>query len=656
MTSELASHSTATDDDAEMATVTATVTATMTTTKTTSRAMAPRCGTAALGAARSAARARAQAHRMAAARRSSSRVVTCATRQAQPDARDVAELALQNGACAIKPKYSPEVVRERATRGPGEVAKTAARCAKIVFNGARFAAGLALDEMSQNERVVSRSEQLRVQLAELGPSFVKAGQVLANRPDIVRSDYMEELCKLQDDVPAFDSAQAFEIIEDELGRPIDEVFSTISPSPIAAASLGQVYRATLRSTGEEVAIKVQRPGIEPIIYRDLLLFRTLAWFINGYSIKQLGCNAQLVVDEFGEKLLEELDYVQEGRNLQDFYDNFKNDPIVKIPKYYKELSGAKILTMEWIDGIRCTDPAGIVAAGIDVEEFIKVGVVSGLRQLLEFGLFHGDPHPGNIFAMRDGRIAYVDFGNVAQLTQTNKEVLVDAVVHAVNEDYDGMAGDFIRLGFLAPGTDVRPIVPALENIWQDARTASLANFNFRTVTSSFNKLVYQYPIRIPERFSLVIRSLLTQEGICMTLNPDFKFLEVAYPYVAKRLLTDRDVSLRERLMQVLFKQNKFQWRRLENLIGLARESGGDFDLTETAADGAGLLLTDRNLRQQLILAATEDDRLQVDEISRLLLLLQKEVKVEKLINNAVSDGPNLARKLALSWSSKVLSD
>jgi predicted unusual protein kinase regulating ubiquinone biosynthesis (AarF/ABC1/UbiB family) len=142
----------------------------------------------------------------------------------------------------------------------------------------------------------------------------------------------------------------------------------------------------------------------------------------------------------------------------------------------------------------------------------------------------------------------------------------------------------------------------------------------------------------------------------MTLNPDFKFLEVAYPYVAKRLLTDRDVSLRERLMQVLFKQNKFQWRRLENLIGLARESGGDFDLTETAADGAGLLLTDRNLRQQLILAATEDDRLQVDEISRLLLLLQKEVKVEKLINNAVSDGPNLARKLALSWSSKVLSD
>ena len=452
-------------------------------------------------------------------------------------------MALQNGACVVARKYSPDAVRERALRGPGELAKTVLRCGEIVWNAASLASGLLMDGVDERERVSSRSEQVRVQLAELGPSFVKAGQVLANRPDIVRSDYMEELCKLQDDVPAFENDVAFGIIENELGRPIDAVFSKISSDPVAAASLGQVYRATLRETGEEVAIKVQRPGIEPIIYRDLLLFRTLAWFINGYSVRALGCNAQLIVDEFGEKLLEELDYVQEGRNLNDFYDNFRGDPIVKIPKYYKEYSGSKILTMEWIDGIRCTDPQGIIDAGIDVEDFIKVGVVSGLRQLLEFGLFHGDPHPGNIFAMRDGRIAYVDFGNVAQLTQTNKEVLIDAVVHAVNEDYDAMAGDFIRLGFLSPGTDVRPIVPALENIWQDARTASLANFNFRTVTSSFNKLVYQYPIRIPERFSLVIRSLLTQEGICMTLNPDFKFLEVAYPYVAKRLLTDRDVSL-----------------------------------------------------------------------------------------------------------------
>ena len=473
------------------------------------------------------------------------------------------ELDMERGACAIAPKYSPALVRERTLSSPGEIAKTAARGVEIVTAVSLFAGSLVFDKFRSSEDVQGRSKDLRDKLARLGPSFVKAGQVLANRPDIVRADYMEQLCKLQDDVPAFPSEHAFAIMQRELGRPLDEVFEQISDTPVAAASLGQVYRATLKSTGEQVAVKVQRPGIEPVILRDLVLFRELARFVNAVAIERLGCNAQLIVDEFGEKLLEELDYVQEGRNISDFYQNFENDPVVKIPKFYKELSGSKMLTMEWIDGVRCTDPRGIRDAGIDVDEFIRVGVMSGLRQLLEFGLFHGDPHPGNIFAMRDGRIAYVDFGNVAQLSQTNKQTLVDAVVHAVNEDYDSMAGDFIRLGFLAKGTDVAPIVPALEKIWQDARTASLQNFNFRTVTGAFNELVYQYPIRIPERFSLVIRSLLTQEGICMSLSPDFRFLEVAYPYVAKRLLTDRDASLRERLTQVLFdKDGTFSWRRL----------------------------------------------------------------------------------------------
>ena len=567
------------------------------------------------------------------------------------------ELDMERGACAIAPKYSPALVRERTLSSPGEIAKTAARGVEIVTAVSLFAGSLVFDKFRSSEDVQGRSKDLRDKLARLGPSFVKAGQVLANRPDIVRADYMEQLCKLQDDVPAFPSEHAFAIMQRELGRPLDEVFEQISDTPVAAASLGQVYRATLKSTGEQVAVKVQRPGIEPVILRDLVLFRELARFVNAVAIERLGCNAQLIVDEFGEKLLEELDYVQEGRNLSDFYQNFENDPVVKIPKFYKELSGSKMLTMEWIDGVRCTDPRGIRESGIDVDEFIRVGVMSGLRQLLEFGLFHGDPHPGNIFAMRDGRIAYVDFGNVAQLSQTNKQTLVDAVVHAVNEDYDSMAGDFIRLGFLAKGTDVAPIVPALEKIWQDARTASLQNFNFRTVTGAFNELVYQYPIRIPERFSLVIRSLLTQEGICMSLSPDFRFLEVAYPYVAKRLLTDRDASLRERLTQVLFdKDGTFSWRRLENLVALARESGGGLDLTDTVADGAQLLITDEALRRQLLLALTEDNRLRVDEVARVAALLGEDIAVDRLAQQSLTGGPAFLRKMALSWSDKVLSN
>eukprot|EP00850_Spirogloea_muscicola_P005063 SM000022S07277 [mRNA] locus=s22:935488:939496:+ [translate_table: standard] len=595
------------------------------------------------------------------------------------------ELELARGVCNPFRKYSPGAVRARVMQLPGAALSVAGRGAEILASLGWYWAGLSCDYLlGRSEAMLCvRAAQLRSLLCRLGPSFIKAGQVLANRPDIVREDFMNELCVLQDDVPAFSSKAscnppelspvAFEIIEAEIGRPLETVFSRISVEPVAAASLGQVYRATLRGSGEEVAIKVQRPGIEPIIYRDLLLFRLLASFLNGVSLRKLGCNAELIVDEFGEKLLEELDYTLEARNIEDFYENFRNDPTVKIPLVYKGLSGPTVLVMEWIDGIRCTEPQAIKDAGLDVKAFITVGVSAALRQLLEFGLFHGDPHPGNIFAMRDGRIAYVDFGNVAELSQYNKQILIDAIVHAVNEDYSEMAGDFTRLGFLAPGTDVTPIVPALEAIWQNSTDKGLADFNFRS-----------YPIRIPERFSLVIRSLLTQEGICLTLQPDFKFLEVAYPYVAKRLLTDPDPALRERLLQVLFKENCFQWKRLENLIQLAKEqvqivnksmqpqrplieeatrgrAGGKkpglkLDLSDTIKDGARVMVTDAGLRRRLLMAFTEDSRLHFRELAGVYNLVQDDIKPASLVTDLVQGLPALGRDILLSWSEKVLTE
>ncbi|MQL98025.1 hypothetical protein Taro_030715 [Colocasia esculenta] len=594
------------------------------------------------------------------------------------------QLDIERGVCVPFRKYTPEGVRRRVLGDPPTVAallSLAARGAAIVWNLGFYWSVLAYDCLvGRDEEVVPyRARQLRNLLCDLGPSFIKAGQVLANRPDIIREDYMNELCILQDDVPPFPNQVAFSIIEEELGQPLEKVFSRISSRTIAAASLGQVYRATLRETGEDVAIKVQRPEIEPIIYRDLFLFRTLASFLNGVSLQKLGCNAELIVDEFGEKLLEELDYKLEARNIEDFIDNFKDDPSVKIPRVYKELSGPRVLVMEWIDGIRCTDPKAIKEAGIDVNGFLTVGVSAALRQLLEFGLFHGDPHPGNIFAMRDGRIAYVDFGNVAVLSQQNKQILIDAVVHAVNEDYVEMANDFTRLGFLAPGTDVSPIIPALEAIWQNSAGKGLADFNFRSVTGKFNQLVYQYPIRIPERFSLVIRSLLTQEGICFTLKPDFKFLEVAYPYVAKRLLTDPNPALRERLIQVLFKDGVFQWKRLENLIVLAKENVAKMnrnpalkvkntqmsrnwqvqrklDLTETIKDGARMFLIDSGIRRQLLLALTEDSKLHIQELVDVYRLVEDEVDIPSIALEVLRDLPAVTRDFVLSWSDTVLSD
>ncbi|XP_024519454.1 protein ACTIVITY OF BC1 COMPLEX KINASE 1, chloroplastic [Selaginella moellendorffii] len=596
-----------------------------------------------------------------------------------PSTEALEELDLERGACNLLRKYTPELVRQRVLESRESFASVVGRCVEIIWRLGLYWASLSYDCLvgRDDEMVPLRAAQLRTLLCDLGPSFVKAGQVLANRPDIVRQDYMNELCTLQDDVPSFPNQIAFSIIESDLNMPLEKAFRKISAQPVAAASLGQVYRATLLS-GEEVAVKVQRPGIEPIIYRDLFLFRTLASFLNGISTKKLGCNAELIVDEFGEKLLEELDYTLEARNLEDFYKNFKNDPTVKIPLVYKSFSGSRVLVMEWIDGIRCTDPQAITDAGINVPAFITVGVSAALRQLLEFGLFHGDPHPGNIFAMRDGRIAYVDFGNVAQLTQRNKQILIDAVVHAVNEDYVEMANDFSRLGFLAPGTDITPIVPALEAIWGNSMGKGLADFNFRIVTKQFNELVYQYPIRIPEKYSLVIRSLLTQEGICLTLQPDFKFLEVAYPYVAKRLLTDPEPYLRERLLQVLFKDGMFQWNRLENLIMLAREqvammsrnpsvrsqksataSQGQvpkLDLTDTIKDGVRVVITDPEIRRQLLLAFTEDSRLHVDEVLDVYRLVEKDLDPAALALDVLQGIPAAARDFVLSWSNAVLAD
>ncbi|XP_022754409.1 protein ACTIVITY OF BC1 COMPLEX KINASE 1, chloroplastic isoform X2 [Durio zibethinus] len=536
------------------------------------------------------------------------------------------QLDIERGVCIPFRKYSPEIVRNKVLESRGAVASLILRGVEIVWNLGLYWSSLMYDCLvgRDKEVVPFRARQLRNLLCDLGPSFIKAGQVLANRPDIIREDYMNELCILQDDVPPFPNQVSFNIIEEELGQPLEAVFSKISSQTIAAASLGQVYRATLRASGEDVAVK-------------------------------------------------------EARNIEDFLENFKDDHTVKIPRVYKNLSGSRVLVMEWIDGIRCTDPQAIKNAGIDVNGFLTVGVSAALRQLLEFGLFHGDPHPGNIFAMRDGRIAYVDFGNVAVLSQQNKQILIDAVVHAVNEDYAEMANDFTRLGFLASGTDVSPIIPALEAIWQNSAGKGLSDFNFRIVTGQFNKLVYNYPIRIPERFSLVIRSLLTQEGICFTLKPDFKFLEVAYPYVAKRLLTDPNPALRERLIQVLFKDGVFQWKRLENLIVLAKENvakmssnpalqvknvsssrswqiKSKLDLTDTIKDGARLFLFDEGIRRQLLLALTEDSKLHVQELVDVYRLVEDEIDIPSVAVEVVQDLPNLVRDFLLSWSNSVLSD
>ena len=512
------------------------------------------------------------------------------------------------------------------------------RAIAIIWLFGNFVVRLLLDKWTNREIInqQKRARELRKILTTLGPTYIKVGQALSTRPDLIRKDFLDELIRLQDRLPAFDNRIAFNIIESDLGRSIDEVYREFSPNPIAAASLGQVYKAKLH-TGEDVAVKVQRPNLRPKLTLDLYLMRRIATLVEPWLPLNLGHDLSLIVDEFGIKLFEEIDYFNEARNAAKFAENFAGDPEVKVPIIYNEYSSSRILTLEWIDGIKLTDLDKLEAAGLDADSLIKIGVTSGLRQLLEFGFFHADPHPGNLFATLDGRMAYIDFGMMDQLDKSMKETIASAVVELINKDYQALAQDFVNLGFLTPDTDIRPIVPALEVVLGKAVGESVGDFNFKTITDEFSGLMYEYPFRLPAKFALIIRSLITQEGLALSLNPNFKIVEVSYPYVSQRLLRGESPQLRRRLLDVLIKDGKFQWERLENMIKIA-SSDDNFDILPTAQLGIQYILSDEGkyLRQQLLIALTEGDRLHTDEVKRLWSLVREDIKPQKIFDLAFS--------------------
>jgi predicted unusual protein kinase regulating ubiquinone biosynthesis (AarF/ABC1/UbiB family) len=530
-------------------------------------------------------------------------------------------------------RYDPQAIASYYHRRPWLVIW---RALTVVWLFAGFLIGFLLDRSVGNTEVnkYQRAEQLREILTRLGPTYIKVGQSLSTRPDLVRQDYLDELIKLQDQLPAFDNELAMQIIESQLKKSVEELYKEISPRPVAAASLGQVYKARLYS-GEEVAVKVQRPNLLPIVTRDLYLLRWAATWIKPFLPLNLGDNLTIVVDEFGTKLFEEIDYQNEGRNAEKFAANFHDDPTVKVPLIYWRYTSQRVLTLEWIDGIKLTDLDAVRKAGLDRDKLIKIAVASGLRQLLEFGFFHADPHPGNLFALADGRLAFIDFGMMDQLTQVTKETIAGSVVHLINKDYLALTDDFVKLGFLTPDIDISPIIPALERVLGNAIGESVGNFNFKTVTDEFSELMFQYPFRIPAQFSLIIRSLVTQEGIALSLNPEFKIVEIGYPYVAKRLLNGETPEMRRRLLEVVIKDGKLQWQRLENMIGIAR-SDRNFDLLPTAQLGLQFLLSEegRSLRNQIIMALTEDNRLHLSEVQQLWNLVKGELEPAKLLNVA----------------------
>ncbi len=518
-------------------------------------------------------------------------------------------------------KYDPKVIAAYYSKRPLLVAR---RVIFTFWSFLTFVTGLLWDRLT-GASPLQRAEQLRTIITNLGPTYIKVGQALSTRPDLVPPDFLAELTKLQDQLPPFSNDVAFAIVEEELGSPAHQVYRSISAEPVAAASLGQVYRAQLHS-GEEVAIKVQRPNLIPLLTLDLYIIRLFARWFGPKLPLNLGNTLEAIVDEFGHKLFEEINYLQEARNAEQFGRYFQDDPHVKVPKIYWRYTTRRVLTLEWIHGIKLTDVEGIEQAGLDRDSLIRIGVMAGLRQLLEFGFFHADPHPGNLFATYDGKMAYIDFGMMDQLDLQTKEQLVDSVVHLINKDYEQLGQDYINLGFLQPGTNLTPIVAALESVFQDIMNEKVRDFNFKVVTDRFAKVMYEYPFCLPAKFALIIRSVVTQEGVALSLNPEFRIVQVAYPYVAKRLLTDESESLRRRLLEILFKNDRFQWHRLENLLRIAR-SDGELDILPTAHSGLRYLLSEEGkyVRNRLLLALTEDNRLHLHELYKIWNLVKPEI-------------------------------
>ncbi len=443
---------------------------------------------------------------------------------------------------------------------------------------------------SQASNEPKRAVQLREVLTELGPAYIKIGQALSTRPDLVPPAFMAELVKLQDQIPPFSNEIAFRLIQADLGQTPTNIYAEISPNPVAAASLGQVYKGKLK-TGEDVAIKVQRPGLTAQITRDIYLLRRLAqWACNNLTVVR--SDLVSIMDEFGTRIFEEMDYTHEGENAQRFESLYGYIPNIIVPKIYTELTARRVLTMEWINGTKLTEPDILQAKGLKATDIVEIGVQCSLRQLLEHGFFHADPHPGNLLVTDDGKLAYLDFGMMCTVESYQRYGLIEAIVHMVNRDFEGLADDYVKLEFLTPETDLSPIIPALATVFSNALGASVAELNLKSITDEFSSLMYEYPFRVPAYYALIIRSLVTLDGIAISVDPDFKVLSKAYPYVAKRLLTDPSPELRQSLQELLFKDGDFRWNRLENLLRNARSSQ-DYDLEKVLQQTIDYLFSER---------------------------------------------------------------
>jgi len=481
-------------------------------------------------------------------------------------------------------------------------------------------------------------------ITDLGPCYIKLGQALSTRPDLVRQDWLTELTNLQDNLPPFEHKIALKIVEKELGSPANILFDEFPNKPIASASLGQVYKAKINNN-YFVAVKVQRPNLEFIIRRDIVILKLLANFLAPFLPLNIGVGIGEIIDEFGKALFEEINYEKEAINAQRFAKLFKNNPQVIIPKVEQSFSSKKVITTSWIEGVKLKDRNEIEQNNLIPSSFIRTGVISGLQQLFEHGYFHADPHPGNMFALRggdqnNGNIAYVDFGMMDSISDFDRLTLIKAIVHLINNEFLLLAKDFQKLGFLSEEQDLESLVNPLKEVLGDSLGKEVGNFNFKEITDKFSKLMYAYPFRVPSRFALIIRAVVSQEGLALRLDPEFKIVKIAYPYIAKKLLTDNSDEIVDILLEVIFdKDGRIQIDKLESLINILFKDSVDInaDLIPVANASFKLFLSAKGseVRKNLLLSLIKNDKIELKDAEKLFTLLTETFSPIKLAKNAV---------------------
>merc|ERR1719424_817582 len=358
--------------------------------------------------------------------------------------------------------YQPDDLKAYFSKRPGAVVQ---RVVQVFGTSFGFLLGVLADTVSGNteDMEVRRAAQLRDTITSLGPFFIKLGQALSIRPDVLSPRAMVELQQLCDKVPTFPSDIAMATIEKELGRPVDEIFSHIDAEPVAAASLGQVYKATLRDSGDTVAVKVQRPFVLETVSLDLHLVREMGYLIRKVDFLAQRLDVVELLDEFASRFYQELDYVLECENGVRIAEEMRVLPMVVIPKNYPAYTSRRVHVAQWIDGEKLSQ-----STADDVGALVNLGVITYLTQLLDTGFFHADPHPGNMLRTPDGKLVILDFGLMTEITDDQKYGMIEAVAHLINRDYEKIGDDFVNLDFIPRGTDTSPIVPALARVFDAA--------------------------------------------------------------------------------------------------------------------------------------------------------------------------------------------